>query len=288
MDVAKAGLLLVVMALASPMAVAAEELPCDLRDIGGAMGIASPTDFAFRGASGPVTVSLAVDSKGALADARIESSSKSAATDQAVFRRVAKWTVSGNCQAFGNGRLFLAFKPDDGTIIDPERAWRAGHVGPAFATAQGFLIDLLAGPQFAKYNGQSFEGGDYACSGKVVSIRLKRMPPNDDVLVADEIHELSPSGDVLGSWRVPLESRPFAIRGDRLTIDAGNASRPGTITVTLDGRLMAAEPHVGAAPDAGEQCPHSSLPESGYRWCVSLLDAKSRKNRLIAFNGPCT
>jgi len=149
-------------------------------------------------------------------------------------------------------------------------------------------VDYLAGPKIDSFVGAIKRGGEYACTGEVVTVRLASVPPSDEVLAADQIHELSKEGKVLRSWRVPLEADPVELHGGRFVFRVRRSETMLTASVDKAGHLRQEKPRRDPSRSAYSKCPRSTLPPSGYRWCLALVDKINKTSHLVAFEGPCT
>ena len=151
-----------------------------------------------------------------------------------------------------------------------------------------FRLLFIAGPKVAEHPGLVDRGLDWACSAEPVIADVESIPADDTMLIPDDIVELGADGKRIATWRVPLEADPVGISGDVLTvIDTWGEDDP-RLAVGRDGSLARAAALPRPPESAYSKCPANDLPESGYRWCVSLTDATTGKTRLFAFNGPCT
>lgn len=162
-------------------------------------------------------------------------------------------------------------------------------VGCASAAASPVRLDFVAGPKIEAYKGSIERNGDWACSGELVTVEVDRMP-DSAYMAGDEVHELDEKGQVLRTWAVPLEASPVGIDGPRLIVEIRRAEATTIISIDPEGRLKEVPAPVMPSESAFSKCPATTnLPESGYRWCVSLPDISAAgRQRLIAYEGPCT
>ena len=128
----------------------------------------------------------------------------------------------------------------------------------------------------------------HACSGDVAIFSSTRIPGFEEVpgIFPDKIVEFSESGEILRRWAVPLESNIVAVANETvLFVYAPELA----IAVGEHGDFDVTE-MVYQASDQIE-CPESveaEFPGSSYMRCLSFVESKESKPRLIALEAPCT
>lgn len=276
---------------AGPAKAATQSLPCDLRDLSLPTGVVlpSPNPVDAGQATRTARISADVAADGSLSGPSIDVSSGARYFNRGLQDYTGRIVVGGDCHRNGEGRLLLAFRPDTEGWPALAGAWRESRRGPDQPEGDGFPMTFIAGPRYEAVPGQTIEPGEWACEATLINVRRNSIPADDGRLVGDEVHELSPMGDVLVTWRVFLEAEPLALDGDRLMVTSHLAEGEPRLFVGRDGSLEPAPARGRPYADTTVSCPANALPESAYRRCVVLPDLSTTgKTRLIAYNGPCT
>lgn len=137
--------------------------------------------------------------------------------------------------------------------------------------------------------------GEHPC-GAVALAFVEKMPPYEPgaALESELIAEIGPGGEVLRTWSAPVDVIVEGIRGDEIlfseSFDRRNASPLSVrLSVRPDGsyRVEPRRPALGQ-PEA-IACPTLDLwGESAYVRCWVYRDAKTGRERTLAYQGPCT
>ena len=172
------------------------------------------------------------------------------------------------------------------------------QLGLAFACAcsrpgaKTFEMDFWAGPQ-ARVDRRVVEIYDHCCcSGEVAHARVASMPvaDGDPALEPELVVELSPAGEIVRRWGIPIDCYVAAVSDSVLVIPYGDA-RSGTRALAISSagtiRWTTLPPEADSAK-AAECPPLKEFEGSAYLRCFQFRDLTSGKLRLIAYQGPCT
>lgn len=128
-----------------------------------------------------------------------------------------------------------------------------------------------------------------ACLGQVALVRTNRMPfPGDGPFTGEEVVELSEDGEILHRWYMPVDDLVLGIEGDKIIV--GDWLGDEVLKIGLDRSLR----EVATPPEYHEKpirCPDSArevFPNSVYTRCFGYPDLQSGKERILAYEGPCT
>lgn len=118
--------------------------------------------------------------------------------------------------------------------------------------------------------------------------RVRAMPLDDGLLLADDVIEFGDGGKELRRWSKPFEAEVTAIDGERLRLRVldGNGAEQ-VLWTDPAGALAAAQNAVAAEPRLLD-CPSlKAFADSDYLQCYEYVDAGGGKRKL-AYEGVCT
>ena len=133
---------------------------------------------------------------------------------------------------------------------------------------------------------------DHPCGYALVAI-ASRMPALDDTRTQPErVQELSPTGELILEWRMPIDNVVQAISRDRLIVPHRYSTRTGSLfeaalLIGPNGDYTVASRRSYPEPKY-QECPVPPDEPSAYRGCWQYEDLETKKPRLLVYDGPCT
>lgn len=128
---------------------------------------------------------------------------------------------------------------------------------------------------------------DHPCD-PVALVAVRRIPQVDDPLLDSElVIEFDEAGDLLESWRIPVDSDVAGIAGSELIVSV-KQEPPETIFISPNGRFRLATP---ADMEDGRliDCPALlEFGDSAFLRCREFRDSEDGRLRRLAYQGPCT
>lgn len=116
--------------------------------------------------------------------------------------------------------------------------------------------------------------------GEILTIQSNVIPEGEAWLEPDVIHEIDGDGQILRTWRVPIDQYPVGLEGDSVVLAYG--SEPTTVMkVSLAGRIKVV-PSSRLPELEGVECP---APLNKDFFCV-VVGANPR--RLLTYSPVCT
>jgi len=115
---------------------------------------------------------------------------------------------------------------------------------------------------------------------------LAQLPPGVGV---DTVYEVDDSGEVQGTWRLPVYWLVAGLEGSTLLVWPDGRATDLLLAITDSGVVTTRPPGTAFSDPQLRACPvTSALPESAYLRCWSLVDRSTRRVRVLAYEGPCT
>ena len=213
------------------------------------------------------------------------------------MRSVATW-VLGSLLVLGVGGCAR----DEASRLD---RWtkEIAAIAPADAPRRLEAMRVQAGLPLSFWAGDAASGnpaveairGEHPC-GPVALAFVEKIPAYepDAALESEQVAEIDAEGRVVRTWSVPVDVIVDGVRGEELlfseSFDRGDAP-PLSVRLALlpDGsyRVEQREPRLPAVNAV--DCPVLDLwGESAYVRCWRYRDAETGRDRLIAYQGPCT
>jgi len=129
------------------------------------------------------------------------------------------------------------------------------------------------------------------CEGDVAVAQIASMPPaGDRALEAELAVELSPAGEIVRRWSLPIDSIIVAVSESVLVVpdhETRAGARAFAISETGGIRWTTIPPSTD--PGRVVECPPlADFGESAYLRCFEFKDRASGALRRIAYQGPCT
>lgn len=108
-------------------------------------------------------------------------------------------------------------------------------------------------------------------------------------------HELSPQGEVLRAWPMPVDGEIWAVSGDFLYVafpnsnDQGNEwASPNYIKISPDGHVSTIDKISRPEVDISECSELTDVPNLQNAFCGNYLELGTNKNRIISFEPVCS
>lgn len=157
----------------------------------------------------------------------------------------------------------------------------------AFSHDEAVEVALWSGPG-AESDPRVVNVDGHPC-GSIAIVRLSELPAvGSKTLEPEKVLEITPAGDTLRIWSAPVDTYPVAIEGDSLVVRFGRQLyRIGTDR-SIE-RLEVGPATESLGEPALQSCPPlEAFGSSVFVRCATLLDRKTDKSRLIAYQGMCT
>lgn len=164
----------------------------------------------------------------------------------------------------------------------------AAEHSPAIAPIE---LAFWAGPRAAEDSRVVRVYEHPACDGTVAIARVTSMPDSsDEALGAERVAELSPAGEMLRRWFIPVDSIVAGISSNELLVPTSQARpREAALAISVDGKLRPTEIPAGIEPGKLFECPPvAEFGRSVFLRCSELRDLESGEMRRIVYQGPCT
>jgi len=132
---------------------------------------------------------------------------------------------------------------------------------------------------------------DTECGRSVATARVSRMPAisGDPVLLPSQAVELTPRGDVLRRWPIPIFQRVEALEGDRVVVVLSPVPEPRALAVLISTQGDIEERVVSWEVYGRKPIPCPLLEIDGFSRlaCFEFSDLISKNKRVIAEVRPC-
>jgi hypothetical protein len=123
--------------------------------------------------------------------------------------------------------------------------------------------------------------------GEVATARVPKMPnyAETEPFAPERVLELGSGGKILRRWAIPVDSTPYAVAGNDLFFTFDKT----VYRVSLQGAvsLETSPPPADNAEEVECATPKEFLP-SEYVGCWSFTDLRSKKPRVLAYEGVCS
>jgi hypothetical protein len=165
----------------------------------------------------------------------------------------------------------------------------------ALRAKEGLPLSFWAGEKAGESSAVEVIRSEHPCGPIAISFvdRIPALEPGA-ALESERVVELGPSGDVIRTWPVPVDTVVEGVRGEELlfseSFDRGTAPPLAVrLAVRPDGTYRV-EPGAAVLPaPASVDCPPLDLWEdSAYVRCWRTRDPETGAERTIAYQGPCT
>ncbi len=127
----------------------------------------------------------------------------------------------------------------------------------------------------------------HACSGEIVRIIVNKMPRNEATFEGEKVIELSPTGEIINQWNMPVHYIVLGIKDSRIITGFRNIEK--ALVINTDDSLGYAP--VPPLNFKSAICPRSAkdeFMETAYLRCFEYQDMNSKKTRTLTYEGPCT
>jgi hypothetical protein len=165
-------------------------------------------------------------------------------------------------------------------LIAATVAWATGA-----ASAETFEFRFWPAPS-AKKDPRFLEMHEGPC-GEVATARVQAMPKYSrlEPLAPEQVFELNSGGKVLRSWNIPVDGEPLALDGNDLLFSFNAAN----YRVTTQGVVQPVSNELKASQAEPAQCKMpKAFQGSAYAGCWRHSDLRTKRSRLLAYQGVCT
>jgi hypothetical protein len=160
-------------------------------------------------------------------------------------------------------------------------------VSAAFAadSRPTYELRFWPGPN-AKSDSRVIQIVEHPC-GSVAIARVKSLPPpkKGQVLNPERVVELSPRGEVVRRWAMPVDFSPMGVRGDSIVVQLGQSR----LWLDLNGNISTVEENIAIPHPEAAQCDKlREFGNSAYARCWRYRDLQNGHPRVLAYEGVCT
>lgn len=182
-----------------------------------------------------------------------------------------------------------AAAPTPATAVAPVEAPLAppGTIKHSLAAGE-YLLPFTIAPELAEtHDPRVLQWSEHPC-GATPYARVRALPLDDKLLIADEVIEIDDAGQELRRWRKPFEADVVAIDGERLRLRSLDGNGVEQLLWTDPAGTLAPAQVAAEAKPRLFDCPAlKAFAGSDFVQCLEYADAGGAKRKL-AYEGVCT